>query len=477
MSICPDIKVWPYNLIAEAMGITGEEQSNPFDAYCSDLDAVISKAFREVRFHHEGRWRSSVDRALGAIAAHYQSGDQIRPMLKELSLSSKLYYEVLHNVFAQIRCYIYVVNTKNPTFNDPNYVRKTGPRYYKGPQRSDLRQDTPSPESSLLSNTLDFTAWPWNVFKKANKRAAVDELLKSSANADDVGNIFMCLARMVCDHYRQHDAMMTTFYDYFFLQKGSMKQLSLRYGCSAAKVRKDLERVTNCLGMLIDMHRAMWPGQPIDLDRSEIKHLASQAIEDIDTLSEKEYAALSLSLDNTLIVNLCRWLLTRHRRFDNLVITTFHVSQSNKANMLSGYVPRHGVAASNTCRYTAAEAKQLLGLSRDMLGYLVDVPFSNIDGVYIDSTSGRILFILKGKSKPRLYCPHAVNPVNEFDTVAEAKSAFHAPAETSDTDVELAELEEAETRMVTVTIEIPKGSRPAYFIEGEGYKFATLVEA
>lgn len=478
MSTYPDIKVWPYNIIAEAMGFTGKEKSNPFEAYSNDLDAVIAKAFREVRFTHTALSRTTVNRCLGAITDHYQRGDKIREILKDMHLGARTYYEVLHDVFAQIRVYIRVANTNS----EPKAsVPVTQPKWsnHTISKRQDLKKETVPEGEKKLSDTVDFKTWPWNVFQKAERRSAVDELFKPEANAKDVGNILMCLARMICNNYKQHDSMMTTFYDYFFMQKGSMKELSLRYACSATKVRKDIERVTNCISMLIDMHRAMWPGEPIHLDRDEIKYLAGQGIEDVHKLSYKEYASLDYKLTNTQIVNLCKWLLTRVCDGNDLVLTTFHKSQVNKAAMLTGYNVkyRHNLPDKLT-RYEPSSARKLLNLSKDMISYLAGVPYELIAAIHLDKNVSGILFEMvpnKAYKLPRIYHPLGVTAIEEYPSLYEAKVALYqideANAEATE-DVK----EQDPTGTVRITIEIPKEAQPAYFIEGQGYILTMPVE-
>lgn len=171
-------------------------------------------------------------------------------------------------------------------------------------------------------------------------------------------------------------------------------------------------------------------------------------------------------------MNLCKWLLTRVCDGNDLVLTTFHRSQVNKAAMLTGYNVkyRHNLPDKLT-RYDPADARKLLNLSKDMISYLAGVPYQVIAAIHLDKNVSGILFEMtpnKAYKLPRIYHPFGVTAIEEYSSLYEAKVALYQLDEAN--EAASGEVKEQEpTGTVRITIEIPKEAQPAYFIEGQGY--------
>lgn len=274
----PDsIKVWPYNLICESMGIK-DADSLAWEGFEDDPNEVIGKVFRSVRLS-AGSFKGT-GRALGAIIDHYQKGEAIVDVLRENEVGRKLYYSTLSQVYSMMRTYIY---KKKATIGEPmpaDYVRKTGPN------RPVEKTPEQLAEAALLSNRVDYDTYPWNVFKNIHRR----DLINLLPDPDMVGDEIISLAQAICkglDSIKPGEGQTVhLFFNGRYVESKSAATLAGMYRSNKVTVMKYAGKVTTAILWYISLYDKLFPDEPIQFDRPELRMLAECGVFDDTSLAK-----------------------------------------------------------------------------------------------------------------------------------------------------------------------------------------------
>lgn len=447
----PDnIKIWPYNLICAAVGITGKESGDPWAAFTDDVDAAISKSFKEVMYTHTSMKKRTVGSILSAIEGHYRDGLQIRPMLKEMHIAPKMYYEVLHDVYTQLRTYIYITGK----VTDQESVVA-------------IRSVVAEPAAH---DTVNFDVWPFNVFDKIGTRTVVDRLM--DLNPEKVEDGLLEVIWNIYDGLNSKkpgsgDTAYNAWLSYHRYGE-SVATIAKNTGHSSSKVSKDIRKINDVLTTVINIAYILFRDMKFQLNDQSLKWLGYICIDSIEDLASRDFGQLNLTMNDTMIVNIARYLLTQNLREKQLIITTFTSNRDNKKELLRNFNVKKSNAECGLNCYTVGEARAKIGLTAPMFAYLAGKKKEDIVNIYIDYTCSGMIFEIKENTNKQttaffVYNPHT-GETNRCKNKSAAEDILYAIERTESTKEVL-----KNSPQRTVTITIPEGATPAYYIPNIGY--------